>query len=145
MTIGELPAVLESALHQLHRPIRQNPEMTVAVAMADGPTLVTFDMETNAALESHEISLSEPEIGNVTRYNTLSRWGRFFSQSQGRVVSFYLAGSVTEHERSLVTWSLHESNLKRDGGLELHARALVSPSGHVKRYNVTKVARHVNK
>ena len=79
-TIGELPATLESALYEVHRPIRQEKGITLTVMRPRGEILVKFDYQTGSHLEPHEISIEEPIIGNVTRYNTLSRWGKFFDR-----------------------------------------------------------------
>lgn len=138
-TIGELPAVLESPLRQLHRTIRKHPEMSVTVIDPRGALLAIFDTNTAAALEPRIVELSEPVLGNVTRYNALSRWGKFYDRSQRRVISFLLGETVSERERSLITWSLHERNLNREGTLSLHASASVTPSGYIKRYDVRKV------
>jgi hypothetical protein len=141
-TIGELPTVLESPLRLAHRPIRTHNEMTLTVLDAQGRPLVIFDIDTASALEPQVADLEEPITGNVTRYNTLSRWGRLYDRTQGRVVSFLLDEDVSEHERSLITWSLHERNLNREGTLEFSVSSFVTPSGHIKRYNVHKVGRN---
>jgi len=138
-TIVELSEVLENPLSSVHRPIQQNTDMTLMVARPRGQELVTFDAETGKALLPTVEQLSDPVVGNVTRYNTISRWGRFFDRSEGRVISFFLEARVTEHERSLITWSLHEANLNREGTLYLNATAIVTPSRVIKRYNVTGV------
>lgn len=139
-TMGELPAVLENPLNAVHRPIQQNPGMVLKVARPRGEELITFNSVTSSALQPTIENLSDPVVGHVTRYNTISRWGRFFDRSEGRVISFFLEASVTEKERSLITWSLHEANTKGDGTLYLYASAITTPSRVIKRYNVTRVA-----
>ncbi len=138
-TLGELPAVLESSLQDVHRPIRVEPKMTLKVMRPRGEILATFDSKTSSYLQPREINVTHPIVGNVTRYNTLSRWGRFFDKSEGRTVSFYLDPAVSERERSLITWSLHEANLNREGTLYLSATAIVTPTDYIKRYNVSQV------
>jgi hypothetical protein len=139
-TMGELPAVLESPLKDVHRPIMRNPEMTLRVGRPRGEELITFDTYTGNALQPSIVNLSDPVVGHVTRYNTISRWGRFFDRSSRRVVSFFLEAGVSERERSLITWSLHEANLNRDGSLYLYATAVTTSSGIIKRYNVSSVS-----
>jgi hypothetical protein len=140
-TIGELPVVLESPLRQMHRPIRKHPEMNLTIVDPEGRTLVIFDRESAEALEPRVIELTDPVIGNVTRYNTLSRWGKLYDSAQKRVVSFVLEPGVSERERSLITWSLHERNINREGTLRFHGSAVITPSGHIKRYNIHRVSK----
>lgn len=138
-TIGELPATLESALVDVHRPIRRDSEMIIKVSRPRGEVLITFDENTAGYLEPHVAKVDEPIVGNVTRYNTLSRWGKFYDRSQGRVISFFLLPAVSEYERSLITWSLHENNLNHQGTLKLTATALITSNERIKRYNVSSV------
>ncbi|WP_343619159.1 hypothetical protein [Ralstonia sp.] len=138
-TIGELPATLESALSDVHRPIRQDNEMTIKVTRPRGEVLITFDSSTASYLEPHVAVVDEPIVGNVTRYNTLSKWGKFYDRKQGRVISFFLQPTVSEYERSLITWSLHENNLNHQGTLSLTATAVVTSNDRIKRYNVSAV------
>ena len=140
-TMGELPTVLEGPLREVHRPIREHAEMTLTIEGPRGEQIITFDANTNAALQSQIVDLPDLIYGNVTRYNTLSRWGKAYIQSEHRVVSFVLGEGLSEHERSLITWSLHERNLNREGRIRFQGSAVVSPSGKVKRYNVSNVMR----
>lgn len=140
-TIGELPAVLETALIDVHRPILRAPEMTLSVTRPRGEVLATFDANTALYLQPLTVPRGEPVIGNVTRYNTLSKWGKLYDRSEHRVISFLLNPDMTEHERSLITWSLHQSNLGRDGQLYFKVTAIVTPNQQrTKRYLVSKVS-----
>lgn len=139
-TMGELPAVLESALIDVHRPIRQQPEMTLSVTKPRGEVLVEFDSQTGLYLQPRTVAMPDAVVGTVTRYNTVSKWGKIYDRSEGRIISFFLSPDLTQRERSLITWSLHESNLHREGTLYLRATAVVSPSDRVKRYNVSRVS-----
>ncbi|TAM09445.1 MAG: hypothetical protein EPN72_01140 [Nevskiaceae bacterium] len=140
-TIGELPAVLENALLDVHRPLMQAPEMLLKITRPRGEVLAVFDRETGLNLRPHNETLDDPVLGNVTRYNTLSRWGKLYDRSEGRVISFHLSEDLTVHERSLITWSLHESNLKRDHWLYFKVVALKTASqNRTKRYFITRVS-----
>jgi hypothetical protein len=138
-TIGELPAVLESPLRHLHRPIHKHPDMTLTVIDPRGRALITFDHTSAEALEPRYVHLTEPLIGNVTRYNTLSGWGNLYDRTQKRVISFVLDANVSERERSLITWSLQERNIGREGTLRFQASAFTTPGGHIKRYDIHRV------
>ncbi len=139
-TVGELPAILEPSLIDVHRPIKKSPEMTLAVTKPRGELLVKFDAETESYLHPRDVVMPDPIICNVTRYNTLSRWGKLYDRSENRVISFFLVPELSEKERALITWSLHQSNLNREGTLYLKANAIVSANDRIKRYQVVKVS-----
>jgi hypothetical protein len=139
-TLGELPAVLESSLTSVHRPITQDPKIRIAVTRPRGEELIVFDAQTANALLPVATKLLDPILGHVTRYNTISRWGRFYDYSEKRVISFFLEANISDRERSLITWSLHQANVNGDGTLYMFATADVTPTGKVKRYTVSKVS-----
>lgn len=139
-TIGELPAALESPLDDVHRPIRKDQEMTLTVARPRGGKIITFDSDTALHLLPRTVEPPHPIIGNVTKYNSLTGWGRFFDRTEGRPVSFNIDKDMSDRERSLITWSLHENNMGREGTLYLRAEALVTPTEHIKRYNVSAIS-----
>lgn len=140
-TMGELPAVLENALIDVHRPLMQSPQMQLKVTRPRGEVLAIFDRETGLNLQPHNETLDDPVLGNVTRYNTLSRWGKLYDRSEGRVISFHLSENLTDHERSLITWSLHESNLQREHWLYFKVIALKTASqNRTKRYSISRVS-----
>lgn len=138
-TIGELPAVLESPLWDMHRPIRKEHEITLIASRPRGEVLACFDYETAQYLEPTTIDYPNTIEGNVTKYNSLSGWGRFFDIKQGRTISFKVDVNAPDRERSLITWSLHEHNMQRSGTLYLRAKAVVTPGGKIKRYLVEEV------
>lgn len=140
-TMGELPAVLENALIDVHRPILQDHSMTLEVARPRGEVLVKFDESTAQALQPQKIDLPDPIIGHVTRYNTISRWGRLYDYSQRHVISFVLSEDISEAQRSLITWSLHQANTGAEGRLYMLGTAIVSPMQQtIKRYLITHVS-----
>lgn len=139
-TIGELPAVLETALLDMHRPIAQSPAMTLTVTRPRGEVLATFDTRSIGQLQPQVIALEGPTFGHVTRYNTLSMWGKLYSLEERRVVSFQVVEDMDTDQRALITWSLHQNNQGKPGDIALHAQALQSPGTHrIKRYLVSRV------
>jgi len=138
-TLGELGAVLESPLDDVHRPIRKDLDIELYVTRPRGEVLAHFDADTAAQLLPRTVEPPHDIVGNVTRYNTNTGWGRFYDHIEGRSVSFVLDQRIGQRDRSLITWSLHESNMKRDGLLTFDGDALVSSTGNIKRYNVGSV------
>lgn len=138
-TVGELPAALESPLYDVHRPIRKEPKITLTVARPRGEELAVFDSETALYLLPKKMEAPHPIFGNVTKYNSLTGWGRLFDQVEGRTISFNIDIMSSERQRSLITWSLHQNNMGQEGTLYFKAEAFVTHTGKIKRYNVLMV------
>ena len=138
-TMGELPVALESPLEEIHRPIRQDKKIVLAVTRPRGEVLAEFNTKTLQYLQPDIIPAPHEISGNVTKYNSLTGWGKFFDLIERRTVSFNISLESSERERSLITWSLHENNMGRTGLLYLTANAVVTPSGTIKRYVVHHV------
>jgi hypothetical protein len=138
-TIGELPAVLESALDEVHRPIRQDKKIVLTVSRPRGEELAVFDSESLLYLQPSTVPAPHEISGNVTKYNSLTGWGKFFDLVEKRTISFSIDLGSSERARSLITWSLHENNMRRAGLLYLSANAVVAPTGRIKRYIVHRV------
>lgn len=139
-TIGELPVALESPLEEIHRPIRQDKRIVLTVARPRGEALAVFDTESLQYLQPSTVPAPHEISGNVTKYNSLTGWGKFFDLIERRTVSFSISLESSERTRSLITWSLHENNLGRTGLLHLSANAVVAPTGKIKRYIVHAVS-----
>jgi hypothetical protein len=140
-TIGELPAVLESPLEEIHRPIRQDRKIVLTVARPRGEELAAFDSDSLKYLQPTTIPAPHEISGNVTKYNSLTGWGKFFDLIERRTVSFSIdLEKSSERARSLITWSLHENNMGRTGLLYMSADAVVAPTGKIKRYVVEEVS-----
>lgn len=139
-TIGELPVALESALEEVHRPIRQDREIVLSVTRPRGEPLAVFDADTLQYLIPTTVPAPHEISGNVTKYNSLSGWGKFFDSIEGRTISFNIDLNSSERQKSLITWSLHENNMHRDGTLYLKANAVITSTGRIKRYIVHGVS-----
>lgn len=138
-TIDELPAVLESPLSDMHRPIRKEPVMIMDVTRPRGEKLATFNSDTALYLLPQTIPAPHQIVGNVTKYNNVTGWGRFFDRIEGRTISFNISLKSPEPQRELITWSQHENNRGKEGLLYLSADAVVTPAGVIKRYIVKEV------
>lgn len=137
--IGELPVALEQPLQQIHRPIYKNKRITLSLDRARGERLITFDHQSAEALAIVESGPERDIVGNITRFNVLSSWGRLFDRGEGHTVSFKLSEVLSPEERRLVTWSLDEVNNGRDGTLYFDVNATRSTAGEAKRYLLTAI------
>jgi|TARA_R100000935_G_C2832695_1_gene166099 hypothetical protein len=139
-TIEELPAVLESPLSDMHRPIRKEPVMVMDVTKPRGEKIVSFDSDTALYLLPHTVPAPHQIIGNVTKYNNITGWGRFFDRLEARTISFNISLKSPEAQRELITWSQHENNRGNEGLLYLKADAVITPNDIIKRYIVKEVS-----
>lgn len=137
--IGEMEEVLEVPLEQAHRPIKQNPEMVIALKRQRVGEVVRLGAET---LKSVSLR-TEPEVtenikGNITRYNILSGYGRFYDDDLERTVSFKVEEDVSSTQKQLLTWSMHYAQESEGGGkIWIDAKRILTARGVVKRYVVS--------
>ncbi|WP_462183064.1 DUF7946 domain-containing protein [Pseudoalteromonas maricaloris] len=139
--ISDIEEVLESALEEAHRPIKNNPEMTITVVRPRVGNAINMNAETLKSVSIRtENRVVTGIIGNVTKYNILSGIGRFYEDKKGHTVSFKIPEKATENMRKRVTWSMHHAQGgEGEGKIEFHARKVVSAKGSLKRYLVDKV------
>lgn len=139
--IGEMEEVLEVPLEQAHRPIKKNPEMVIALKRQRIGEVVRLDAET---LQSVSLR-TEPEItenikGNVTRYNILSGYGRFYDDELEKTVSFKVEEDISSTQKQLLTWSMHYAQENEGGGkIVIDAQRILTAKGVVKRYVVSRI------
>lgn len=132
--LDELSEALEGSLQDGHRPI--GPEGTIGKISIGTPKrdLVILDENTKDWVNTRDEATNlETVIGNVTRYNSLSRNSRVFVDQFGRVVPMRPDGDFPAGDLQLLTWSLHGSNIGAPSKLELSVRRVSSASGKVKR------------
>jgi len=83
---------------------------------------VSFDQATGEYLQPRFGDVENDISGNVTKFNTVSGWGRFYDRSAQRTIPFLLAPNLTDIERALITWSLHQTNIRAVGTIYLRAQ-----------------------
>lgn len=130
----ELSEVLEGSLQDAHRPI--GVDGTVGKISIGSPRheLVVFNDNTKDWVNTREEGVGlEVVRGNITRYNSLSRNSRVFVDQFGRVVPMRPDADFSVGDLSLLTWSLHGSNIGAPNKLEMRVRRVSSASGKVKR------------
>jgi hypothetical protein len=99
--------------------------------------VVKFDEETLDSISSM-IRDKEPitVTGNVTRYNILTGFGRFYSREEDRVIPFRLAPSFAEKQKPILTWSMDDKQRGGDGLVKLKVFRVVNARGITRRYIV---------
>lgn len=139
--ISDIEEVLESALEEAHRPIKNNPDITITVARPRVGDVINMNTETlkSVSIRTENQILTGIE-GNVTKYNILSGIGRFYEDKKGHTVSFKIPEKSPEQMRKRLTWSMHHAQGgEGEGKVEFHAKRVVSAKGILKRYLVEKV------
>ncbi|BCV65922.1 hypothetical protein L2728_19150 [Shewanella chilikensis] len=139
--LGEMEEALEIPLEQAHRPIKKNPEMVIALKRQRVGEVIRLDAETlqNVSLQT-ESQVTENIKGNVTRYNILSGYGRFYDDSLGKTISFKVEDDVSSTQKQLLTWSLHFAQETEGAGkILIDAKRILTAKGIVKRYIVSNI------
>ena len=139
--IGEIEEVLEVPLEQAHRPIKQDSDVVVTIKRKRVGEVMRLDSDT---LEKVSLRTDDQETknirGNVTRYNILSGYGRFYDDQMDRTVSFKIGHEVSATQKQLLTWSMHYAQEAQGGRkLLINARRVVTSKGITKRYLVSNV------
>ncbi|EHU4841368.1 TPA: hypothetical protein KDX74_004588 [Vibrio parahaemolyticus] len=142
--IGDIEEVLESALEEAHRPIKNSPNMSISVSRPKVGEVVRMNSETLKSVSiKTDDTLITGIVGNATKYNILSGIGRFYDDEKEHTVSFKIPENASSSVRRRITWSMHYAQDGQHGGkIELHARRVMSAKGILKRYLVDKVILH---
>lgn len=140
--IGQLHEALEEPLKEMHRPIKKNANVTIDVG-SSRKKLIHFDQRTCEYLFNDIVSdLQEGIVGNVTKYNTLTGYGRMYIDSMSKTYSFKIEDFLSSTEKHFITWSLDEAYDNRGGGkLSLDVRTIETVDGVIKRIIVYKVSK----
>lgn len=139
--IGEMEEALEIPLEQAHRPIKMDENVVIALRRQRLGEVIRLDAETlqNVSLKT-ELEVQTDIRGNVTRYNMLSGYGRFYDDVLERTVSFKIEDIVSSVKKQLLTWSLHHAQQTRGAGkILIEAKRIVTPRGVVKRYLISDI------
>lgn len=135
--IYEIADALESPMALLHKSIRRDSSVVAYIARPRVGDIITLD---NTSLDyvttREEATDTEYILGNVTRFNVLSHFGRLFSNEEGRVISFELANPDESRISGLAIDSMRDHNDGKDGKVRLKVSKVVSAQGVVKRYIV---------
>jgi hypothetical protein len=130
----ELSETLEGSLQAAHRPIGAEGTINSISIGSSRNELVVFNDDTKDWVSTREEAVGlEVVRGNVTRYNSLSRNARIFVDQFGRVIPIRPDADFSVGSLSLLTWSLHGSNIGTQNKLDMRVRRVSSASGKVKR------------
>jgi len=138
--IGEIEEALEAPLEQFHRPVKQNRDVVIAVSRNRTHDKVTLNSNTLDAVSlQYDDELMHGIVGNVTRYNILSGFGRIYVDELDRTVSFMLTDNVTSNQKEFLTWSMDQANRGNGGKVTFDATKVLSAKGAIKRYIINEI------
>jgi hypothetical protein len=135
--IYEIADALESPMQLIHRAISHDNSIKAFLSrprVGDSLELTSDTLDYVSIRE--EQTQSEYILGNITRVNVLSQFGRLFSDEEGRVISFELANPEDKRTRGLALRSMQNHNDGETGKMHLKVTKIVSAQGIVKRYIV---------
>lgn len=140
--LEEIATVLESPMEDLHRPIDTQSEMTIDIVRPRVGSIVTLDKKTLKYVSTRtESDVIEDVVGNVTKYNILSGFGRFYDDSLRKTVSFDIDQEMGPDEKRLLTWSMDQWSQGNEGKLLFDVIRVLNARDQLKRYRVTAVRR----
>lgn len=139
--IGEMEEALEIPLEQAHRPIRKDDNVVISINRPRVGNVIYLNSETLKSVSlKTDLETTENILCNVTRYNILSGYGRFYIDSLGKTVSFKVDDVVNSTQKQLLTWSLHFAQESQGGGkLLIDAKRVLTAKGVEKRYLVSNI------
>jgi hypothetical protein len=128
---------LESAMQDIHKPIISEPRARIYLARPRIGDVVQLNKKTLAFVTTRTVSSEKFDlIGNVTKYNVLSDFGRLFSDTDRRVVSFKLANPNDIKTRQKVLQSMQDNVSGETGKVKFNVSQVLSSHEEVKRYIV---------
>lgn len=135
--IYEIADALETPMQLMHRAITRDRSVKVYLNRPRVGDVLTLTSDTLDYVTVREV-VDETEyiMGNVTRVNVLSQFGRLYSDEEGKVLSFSLANPDDRRVRGLSLKSMQQHNEGESGKVHLKVSKIVSGQGVVKRYIV---------
>jgi hypothetical protein len=140
----EISRVLEIPLQQLHRPILHDRNIEIEIKRPRIGTVLKFNAATLDYVMTQNDPLPVENInGNVTKYNILSGYGRFYDDNTQRTIPFHISQHLTTQQKEILTWSLHHSTADNQlGKIIIDALVIKDRLNNIKRYiieNATKI------
>lgn len=132
---NEISDALEIPLQELHAPIQQDNRISIQIKKPRGEVILELNTETY----NYVTTVNEGEIrmnirGNVTKYNIISGYGRFFDENEDKTIPFHLSSEMTTAKKGLLTASMHNAGQLAEGAILIDAQAILTRTNQVKRY-----------
>jgi len=138
---SEIADALESAMQDIHKPILHDRRAKIFLERPRVGDILQLNRKTLDFVATREEKVRQfPIVGNVTRYNVLSDFGRLFSNAEKRVIPFRLMNTHEAEMRALIIESMKLHVLGLPNKLQFVVSEVVTSTGFVKRYMVHSVS-----
>lgn len=140
----EIAEELENALMHLHRPIKSKGAETITLYRPKVGDAVTLD---KASLSHVSVRDQESELsywrGNVTKYNSLTGYGRAYLDELGGTIPFKIDRfKENVSARRAATASMNEREHEEGGKRRIGAYAVRNSLGNLKRITILEFSKH---
>lgn len=141
----EVAEELENALQRLHRPVKSKGAKTITFARPKSGDVVTLDKD---SLKYVSVMDQEQELsywrGNVTKYNSLSGYGRVYIDEIGETLPFKIdrfKQNISAQRAASASMDDHVNDL--GGKRRIGAYAVRNALGNLKRLTIVEFSLHV--
>lgn len=132
---NEISDALEIPLQEIHAPIHGDGRITIQIKKPKGEVILELNTDTYNFVSTINSGGVELNIsGNVTKYNILSGYGRFYDESLGKTIPFHLSNEMTTEKKGVLTRSLHFAGQRAEGKIAIDAKVILTKLNQVKRY-----------
>lgn len=134
---------LETPLIELQRPIESDSSVGISIERPRIGKIIDFDFNTlDYVLKDPDPIYETQLLGNVTRFNALSRkGGRFYSKNEKRTISFTFDENLDNAHRGILTTSLDRYTNGLPSEISINALVYRDKIGKIKRYKIEQVER----
>ncbi|WP_336828366.1 hypothetical protein [Sphingobacterium multivorum] len=135
----KIKSSLKDPLLNLHKPISTENDIKIEIRRPSKGPIITFDKLSYDKIKSVEESeIVEDIIGNVTKYNHLTKYGRFYDDELESTVAFELKDKTDQELENIITTSLKESSINyKLGKIIMKGIVKQDRNGVIKRYQFT--------
>lgn len=135
--IDEISDALEVPMQLMHKSINSDENVKIFISRPRVSDVMELNKSTlDYVTTRDETTDTEYIVGNVTRFNVLSHFGRVYSDDEGRIISFGLADGDNRRVVDLAIKSMQEHGTDNKGKMNLKVSKVLSAHGVVKRYRV---------
>jgi hypothetical protein len=137
LIVDELKAVLETPLQQIHRPVDK--DLRIQIIRPRKGKIIDLNLSTKGYVYStNDGGIKENILGNVTKYNIITGYGRFYSDEHEKTIPFNIdKNEISVEQENLLKWSLFKASVRGgEGKILLKVQVINNNTGNVKRFFV---------
>lgn len=133
--IYEIADALESPLQKLHKTISRSKDVQIFINRPHVGDQITFTKESlDYVTTREEKNDTEYILGNATKFNVITGFGRIYSDEDKKTVSFSLNDLEDTRVKNLILWSMKNRVNNESDKLHFKVTKIVSSNNIVKKY-----------